>query len=53
MTDEERLALIERTKNFGRVKNPDGSISVQLRLSFEGSVNIVCREINEIAGFGF
>ena len=31
--------LIERTKNWGVTKNPDGTTIIKMKLSVEGSVN--------------
>jgi hypothetical protein len=33
--------LIERTKHWGETIHPDGSRTIQMKLSFEGSVNNV------------
>ncbi len=35
---KEMSELIERTKNWGNVKNPDGTTTIQMKLSVRGSV---------------
>jgi hypothetical protein len=49
LTKEE---LIERTKNWGEVRNPDGTKTIHLKLSFEGSVDNLCRDIEEVCEAG-
>ena len=44
---QERAILINQTKNWGVVKNADGTKSIKLRLCFEGSINNLMDSIGE------
>lgn len=40
--------LIERTNNWGEITNPDGTKTIHLKLCFEGSVDNLCTDLQEL-----
>jgi len=44
-----KQSLINQTKHAGIKNNPDGSQTIGLKLSFDGTVNNVCEEIEYIS----
>jgi hypothetical protein len=43
MNDKELKILIEKSKNWGEIVNPDGTRTIKMKLSFEGSVDNAIR----------
>jgi hypothetical protein len=43
----EKDALIERTKKWGVIENPDGTKTIKMKLDFRGSVNNAIRSCGD------